>query len=124
MKYENLIEKSFDLIELPNCKRKHFSFVLWKKKIISVGWNNAWRTHPISNKFGHRFNAIHSELAAIKNMSRPVSFLKECKLVNIRVNRHGLVLMSKPCGSCENMLKYFGIREIVYTNNDGKFVEL
>lgn len=122
--FSSCIQKAFELIELPNCKRKHFSFILHKRKLVSIGWNNAWYTHPLAKKFGHRFESTHSELAAIKNLQYPVSFLDKCRVVNVRVNRHGLVLMSKPCPSCENMLKFFGVKEIWYSTNEGQMVQL
>lgn len=121
---EKLIDKSYALRELPNCQQKHFSFIIKRNKIISLGWNNGYRTHPKSKIYKCRFSTIHSELAAIKNYGGPISDLIDYKLINVRIRRDGTIGLSKPCDSCMMMLAVFEFREVWYTNNLGEFVEL
>lgn len=47
---------------------------------------------------------------------------KKCVLVNIRYNRNGEIALSKPCMSCENLLKYFSFKKVLWTDNDGNYV--
>lgn len=108
-------------IELPSGGQLHFSFILKKKKIVSFGFNNAWKSSPISAKYGHRWNAIHSELMAIKNFPWSINELGRFTFVNIRLRKDGSIALSKPCIHCEKMLSYFGVSELYYTSNEGDF---
>ena len=110
----------------------HVSFVLYKNRILSIGKNNH-KTHPI-NLLNPKFNRelvnissekkTCSELAAIiklKNTSN-VAF-NRCSLINIRVDRTGVLNNSCPCSSCKSLIKYFGFKNVFYSNELGEFVE-
>lgn len=113
----------FAIADAPNIEHnfKHFTFILERNKILSVGKNNPEKTHPLALKFGHRFNCIHSELAAIVNFPRPNIYLRACTLVNVRVGVNGDIRISKPCHVCQYMLAAFNITDIYYTNRNGNF---
>ena len=100
---------------------KHFSFILDKNKILSIGRNNPDKTHPLSYKYGYRFSCIHSELNVLVNFRYPHSYLQKCKLVNIRINSRAELRMSKPCNICVGLISAFGISEIIYSNRQGGF---
>ena len=119
-----LIEKSYEMTDLPVSEKLHFSFIFHKRKMLCVGWNNGWFTHPLAKKFGHRYSVTHSELAAIKALPYSKKFLKKCTLINIRIGKNGKVAMAKPCKHCQEMLNYFNIKRIIYTDNNGNFIEL
>lgn len=110
-------------MELPIGGQLHFSFIMKKKKIISFGWNNAWKTDRIAAKFSHRFNCIHSELMAIRNFPYRINELCNFTLVNVRLRKTGTVALSKPCECCERMLDAFNVHEVYYTTNNGDFVQ-
>lgn len=42
-------------------------------------------------------------------------------MVNVHLNKFGHVKMSKPCPSCQEMLRWFGIKDVIYTNKIGLF---
>lgn len=122
MKYDKLIRLAKANIELPIGGQLHFSFIMKKKKIVSFGYNNAWKTDRLAAKFGHRFNCLHSELMAIKNFPYHISELSEFTFVNIRLRKNGEIALSKPCECCERMLDAFRVSEVYYTTNNGDFV--
>lgn len=103
---------------------KHVSFITDKNSIISVGWNHPFKTHPLANKFGYRYDSIHAELHAILNFEYPVKELCNYKLVNIRIDKFGKMKLSKPCKICQILLRSFAINEIWYTDSHGNFKEL
>lgn len=117
-----LIRVSRDLIHLPQSNAKHFSFICERNKILAIGYNNGFKTHPQSKKFGHRFYATHSELSAICSFGGRVSELAGLTFYNIRLLKSGEPAMSRPCSSCQGLLASFGVRKLFYTNYLGNFV--
>ena len=121
MKFPKLVKLSRQMLDLPDSKSKHFSFILMRNKILSIGYNSGWKTSPIAKQYGYRFNNIHSELAAIKNFPYPPSAMSKCKIVNIRIKANGQLSMAKPCKNCAKLLKDFDLTDIWYTNWHGEF---
>lgn len=121
---EKLIE--FAVADAPNINHnfKHFSFIVERNKILSIGRNDPNKTHPMANKFGHRFNCIHSELSALVNFPRPNTHLKNCDIINIRVRSDDTIGISRPCNICAYMLRIFKLRNVYYTNRGGEFEKL
>jgi hypothetical protein len=132
-KFKRLEDISKSLIEFNSKKRcQHFSFILLKNKIISIG-NNSKKTHPLNLKnrktslrTGEDFSDqkhVCSEFSAINKLKNMTNIdTKKCILVNIRYNRNGKIALSKPCMSCENLLKYFSFKKVIWTDNDGNYV--
>lgn len=121
MKFNKLVKLSRQMIDLPDSKAKHFSFIMIRNKILSSGYNLGFTTHPLAKKYGHRFNSIHSELAAITNFPFPPVFLSKCKIVNVRIKANGDLGMAKPCKHCACLLADFRLSEVWYTNKQGEF---
>lgn len=114
-----IFQLSIDLSRIPKGKNKHFSFILDKNKILSIGWNDAWCTHPLSNRLGYRFSAIHSEVSAILRYKGDKQRLKKCILINTRINMLGEFSISKPCSICQNFIKNVGFKRVYFTNHQG-----
>lgn len=119
-----LIRMSRELFHVPVGPHKHFSYIVHKNNILSVGFNNTQKTHPFACKFKHPYNTIHSELNAIKKMRYPLEILEDCSIYNVRLGQSKHVRLSKPCEKCYNMLMYFNINKIFYTDNDGQFYSM
>lgn len=80
------------------------------KRIISSGYNQ-YKTHP---KFGFgRWGYLHAESHAI---SRALSLGREDDLkgATLYVYRRGC-LPSKPCKQCEQVIRQYGIKRVIYT---------
>lgn len=120
---KRVLSITYQLREVPEGRNKHFSFIVHRNNIISVGWNNSWKTHPIAKQCGYRFGTMHSELAAIIKMRRKLNILPNCYLVNTRINSLNEIGLSKPCYHCTRWISTLGFKKILYTNQDGFFVE-
>ncbi len=113
------------------CRCKHFSFIVNKNKILSIGINNPRKTHPrnLKYKYTGRYNnnisefvGIHSELSAILKYG-----FEDCTnhiLINTRVNAAGDIANSKPCSGCQNLLSQLNFKKVYYTNDKGQFDQL
>ena len=84
-------------------------------KLLSVGKNSYTRTHPLQAKFGKKVGRpqaiyIHAELAALLKARSPVH-----RLVVTRFNKKGQPVLAKPCPSCQEAIKYFGVKHVEHT---------
>ncbi len=120
--YKKILKITFSDISLITCKHRHFTFIAKRNIIISYGYNQIFKSHPIANKFSHRFSDIHSELAAILHFPYPIKELKNYNIINLRIRRDNNQLgLSRPCQKCFRMLNTFGINEVYYSNGLGGF---
>ena len=73
--------------------------------------------------FGNRFRDTktcghathHAELGCILGLDK--SATQGTTLYVVRVNRQGDFRLSKPCRMCEDVLKYCGVKKVVYTTD-------
>jgi hypothetical protein len=104
----------------PNYQFKHFSFAIGRGgRIVAIGMNNQFKTHPIAQKFNQFSNNLHSEMALFLRLSEP-----DCSnyiLVNSRVTRCFSMGCSFPCSACKSLLKQANFREVWATNKFGDF---
>ncbi|MFA5758759.1 MAG: hypothetical protein WC942_05290 [Clostridia bacterium] len=116
-----IVEISKALVSIPHGKNKHFSFIVKRNNILSIGWNDYTKTHPMAKENGCLFGSIHSELSAVVRFSGKISDLQKCTLINTRVNTHHKFGMSKPCHSCQQLIMRIGFKEVWYTDWNGIF---
>ena len=102
----------------------HYSFLCLRNKIVTSGRNFKYKTDPISQRFGHRFNAVHSEVAVVKQFDWNYSELRHFTMVNVRLNRDLTVMMSKPCSFCTKFLESFNITKVFYSVDENLFERL
>jgi len=132
MKFKKLREISLAMApKHPSDQRcRHFSFILHKKRILSIGFNSI-KTHPLNlklnfvNKKNDPINNVvgtHSELSAVIKLGQ-----EECDgliLVNTRVNRKNEIDFSMPCSGCLSFIKPLNFKKVFFTNKYGDFEEL
>lgn len=118
--FDKLIEMAYELKDLPQGNFRHFTFIVRKNKVLSMGWNKGFKTHPSAKKLGYKFSGIHSELDAFQNLTYQYKqLIHKCNIVNIRINNFGQIRLSKPCRHCEPWLKALNARNIYYSTNEG-----
>lgn len=118
--FDKLIKQSKILMDKPNLKHRHFSFIMQKGQVMSVGYNTL-KTHPLAVKYGYPYFYQHSELNSVIKFPDKIDVLRKCVIVNIRLNAKGRLLMSKPCKYCQALISSFGIKQVYYSNSDGGF---
>ena len=114
-------------------KSLHLSFLIYKKRIISIGQNSK-KTHPINLKNKKitkdgidisSFRGSCSEWSAINKLKNLTNIPAEkCSLINIRVNKQNEIRNAKPCYGCLSLLAFFNISKVYYTNEKGEFQQL
>ncbi len=128
-RYEDIAESLINWNEQKRCR--HFSFIVHKKRIISIG-TNIKKTHPmhlknrkVSVRTGEDFSEQKhtcSEFNAIVKLKRLTNIdTKKCILINLRYDRNKKLALASPCMSCKSLLNYFQFKNILYTDNDGVY---
>ena len=109
----------------------HVSFIVSKGRILAVGVNDK-KTSPVNlknPKIGRdgkdlsSFRGRCGEWVAIRRVMNTMNIpFKKTTMVNIRVGRDKKFRLSSPCSSCRQLLDFFGLTEIYWTDNEGNFV--
>jgi tRNA(Arg) A34 adenosine deaminase TadA len=117
----SLLEKVIEASDHP--KFRMAAAITMRNKIISFGYNRM-KSHPLQAKYGANTDSIylHAEISAIKNALKIISIndLKKCTLYVFRQRKikgqyqHGL---AKPCSGCMRAIVEFGIKNVIYTQN-------
>lgn len=75
-------------------------------------------------RYCNRGSSCHSEIGLLKyidiNDKRKIS---KYTIWNIRWSKDGKILNSKPCLNCQKTLIEIGIKHIVFSNEEGKFIK-
>jgi len=72
----------------------------------------------------NRGRSCHSELALFKiHKNFKKRKISRYKIWNIRISKDGKILNAKPCLECQKNLLKLGIKTIIFSNEDGKFIK-
>lgn len=123
LKFDRYLDIAKALLHQNDSYNKHFSFIIQKNRIMSIGLNSL-KTHPEAAARGFKYPHQHSELSAIIRYPERIRDLSKCILVNVRLNKDGVAMISCPCKNCKTMIKYFGFKQVFYTNKEGEFEQL
>jgi len=99
-------------------KIKHGAVLVKGGSVISSAFNK-----DKFSSFGHRFRkhgcghaTHHAEIGCILGIDR--SKTSGATVYVVRINRKGEYRLSKPCPMCHEVLKYCGVKKVVYTTNE------
>ncbi len=119
---EKIRKLAFAHLDCIDARNRHFTFITKRNKILCFGHNKIFHSHPIAYKFNHRFNDIHSELAAISSFPYSIRELRDYEVINLRIRRiDNSYGVSIPCLNCIKMLVSFGINSVTCTNRQGNW---
>jgi len=100
-------------------RKCHFSFVVQNNKIIEWGMNrqgNPPASYP-------DFAAIHSEIDAYSKARGIMNHGQGFEIINIRLNRQGLLKLSAPCERCGPFIQAIGCSHVYFSTNMGSFAK-
>jgi tRNA(Arg) A34 adenosine deaminase TadA len=98
---------------------RHGAILAKGNRVLSQGWNSK-DFCQFAERFYHKDdgNATrHAEIACIHNVER--SILQGSTIFVVRINRTGILRMSKPCPMCQSALRHVGVEKVVYSTNNG-----
>lgn len=93
-----------------------------KNTIVAYGFNSG-KSHPLQARFGDNPHKIflHAEMDAIKNALKYgyKDDLEGSTVYVARVLKNGEPALAKPCKGCMTALKFFGVKEVYWSDNEG-----
>lgn len=97
-------------------RTQHGAVLAKGKRVLGTGYNQ-YKTHT---KYGSGFwGWLHAEAVAIRDAVRkgidPAG-------ATLYITRIGDNRMSKPCEFCQQLIEQYGIRKVIYTDNDGNII--
>ena len=115
---------------LSDFKRVNVGAVLIYKHRIASSSCNSQRTHPLQQKLNkERFEEetpakLHAEVSCLLPLlgNKDIKW-RDCELYVYREYKKGGLAMSRPCQSCEKLIKDLGIRIVHYTTDNGYATE-
>lgn len=115
---------------LSDFKRVNVGAVLIYKHRIASSSCNSQRTHPLQQKLNkERFEEetpakLHAEVSCLLPLlgNKDIKW-RDCELYVYREYKKGGLAMSRPCQSCQKLIKDLGIRIVHYTTDNGYAAE-
>lgn len=90
---------------------------------ISTGFNSYTKTHPLQKYFSEKAGdseyktCLHAELQALlRARGKHIHGIKV-----ERIEKNGKFGMAKPCASCQEAIKAFGVKQVIFTNQNGDY---
>lgn len=96
-------------------KFKHGAIIVYKNYIIGAGYNIKF-THPFILPY-NQYKTLHAEMVALLRVKNK-RLLRHSVMYIARINKHGELMLSKPCNTCMRIIKSFGLTDIYYTDNN------
>jgi deoxycytidylate deaminase len=124
-KQQSIVELAKNVANQSTFGKFHHGAVLVSHgKIVNTAHND----NRLCN-FGTRFRNIqngtatlHAELGSILNVSNKTT--NGSTVYVVRVNKQDEWRNSKPCPMCESAMKFCGISKVIYSTDDGNFIEM
>jgi len=93
--------------------------VIWKGRgrILSTGHNEVRSALSIPEKYRTWHNSFCAEKAAMLKVNK-----SKAKILVLRISAKGVLRSSKPCDSCMQMMKDYGIKEFWYADRNGQII--
>jgi len=92
-----------------------------RTRVISVGWNDMYKSHPIMDRYKERGISytlgLHSEIHACIGV--PTSDLIGAEIYVYRIKRNGSPGLARPCRICTSFLRNMGISMAYFSTDEG-----
>lgn len=132
MNYEYFLNKAKTMAEISDFHNQHVGcVVVYKNKIVSAGCNSN-KTHPIQKEYNkYRFDTekesspacMHAEIHALIQLNKLNVDMSKIKVFTYRKMKTREFGMARPCPSCMAYIKKLGIKNIIYSTDDGYAIE-
>lgn len=109
------LDRSVQVARLSTCKQRHGALVVSGGRTLAVGVNS-YTNRQGTPGVGPEHFSIHAEAAALRAIPEDID-LRRATLYVARLSKGGNVALSRPCPSCQALMKERGIKKCVYTTS-------
>ena len=112
-----------------NRKARLGCVMVYKNKIISVGYNLQEKTNPLQKKYNaargynpdasYARNTVHAECHALLKARDLEIDWRKVNVFVFRIKKDGSKGLAKPCPACKAMMKNIGICNVYYSTEEG-----
>ena len=105
------------------------SVIIYKNKVISVGWNVEDKTNPLQEEYNRlrgydidvKFtkSSLHAEFAAMLRIKHMNIDFSKIHMFVYRRKKDTTIGNARPCAACMGFAKTLGIKNIYYTTDVG-----
>lgn len=114
-RHDRLIEQAVRVALTSEHRKWKLGAILTRNSQFLSSAPNKFRNHPWINPLNA---TVHAEVAAIKKC---LNGTRGSTIYVARVDREGLPRLARPCNRCMQTMYLAGVREVVYTTNDGGY---
>lgn len=93
--------------------------VIFKGKRIIASAHNEVRANKVPNKWKNFYESAHAEAKVIIDARRD---LRGYSILVVRINKHGDLMLAKPCEYCEGFIKHVSLR--CYYSDGNEIIKL
>ncbi len=86
--------------------------------VLSVGFNKRTNSALMDHYAVRDHQTVHAEVDAVLQVRKNID-LTGAKIYVVRLLKCGETAISKPCGTCQAVLRAYGIKKMVYTLSGG-----
>lgn len=117
-----VLRKAFKFINYTSYKKSyHVSLITQRNIILAVAENLENKTDSEAALAGYYAGKQHSEFRVLKQLG---VWHQSYDFYNVRCNKNGEIVGSRPCARCQKLLRRYGINSVIFTNDEGFFEEL
>lgn len=114
-RHDRLIEQALRVAQTSQHRKWRLGAVLTRGSTFLSSAPNKFRNHPWINPL---HATTHAEMATIK---KSLNGTRGTTIYVARADKDGLARMARPCHRCMKELYLAGVREVVYTTDDGSY---
>lgn len=126
-KYLDLAKEASKNSDFP---RVQLGAVLVYKGSVLASASNSCKTSPVQKKYNREreyeveayythSNSLHAEVATLNKVKYLDIDFSKATLFVYREHKNGRKALARPCPACTKMIKDMGIKNVVYTTEDG-----
>lgn len=115
-RHEGLIERAVQVAKTSEHVKWSLGAVLTRGSKTLSSAPNRFRNHPW---ISHTHATYHAEMATLRKAA--LNSARGTTIYVARVDKFGVTRMARPCHKCMKGLYEAGVREVVYTTDDGKY---
>ncbi len=118
---QNFINRAIIEASRSTFKQRVGCVIFKGNRIISTGYNSKRHSWRLPDKYKKWLNSLHAEQKAIIYCDKDI---RRSSILVVRLSAYDDLAMAKPCDMCMGLIIDSGIKNIYYSDYDGRIGEI